>query len=125
MEVLILFRDWEHYKQDFSNLQNEFWLGNEYIFTLTLQGLYPRDNELRIDMMNAKKIKRSVKLVDLNITNAASKYILHLNGFDGTFENALEQNRFSTLKSHNNGHQYNCPSIYSGDGGFLQKCNHH
>ena len=125
MEVLILFRDWEHYKQDFSNLQNEFWLGNEYIFTLTLQGLYPRDNELRIDMMNAKKIKRSVKLVDLNITNAASKYILHLNGFDGTFENALEQNRFSTLKSHKNSHQYNCPSIYSGDGGFLQKCNHH
>ena len=75
MEVLILFRDWEHYKQDFSNLQNEFWLGNEYIFTLTLQGLYPRDNELRIDMMNAKKIKKSVKLVDLHITNAASKYI--------------------------------------------------
>ena len=39
------------------NLQNEFWLGNENIFTLTLQDLYPRGNVLRIEMMNAKMIK--------------------------------------------------------------------
>ena len=38
------FSDWEHYKKSFGNLQNEFWLGNGNIFTLTLQGLYPRGN---------------------------------------------------------------------------------
>ena len=35
------FPDWEHYKLGFGRLQNEFWLGNENIFALTLQGLYP------------------------------------------------------------------------------------
>lgn len=30
------FRDWENYKHSFSQLQNEFWLGNENIFTLVL-----------------------------------------------------------------------------------------
>ena len=79
------FRDWEHYKQGFGNLQNEFWLGNENIFTLTLQGLYPRGNELRIDMMNAKMKKKSVRYANFHITNAATKYILHVNGYTGTY----------------------------------------
>ena len=61
-------RDWEHYKQGFGNLQNEFWSGNENIFTLTLQGLYPRGNELRIDMMNAKKMKKSVRYAQIFIS---------------------------------------------------------
>ena len=51
------FRDWENYKQGFGSLKNEFWLGNQNLFTLTLQGLYPRGNELRIDMTNAQKTK--------------------------------------------------------------------
>ena len=54
---LDFFRDWENYKKGFGNLQNEFWLGNENILTLTLQGLNLRGNELRIEMMNAKMIK--------------------------------------------------------------------
>ena len=73
-------------------------------------------------MMNAKKIKKSVKHADFHITNATSKYTLHLNGVNGTLENALEQNnrhRFSTIESHNDSHQHNCPSTYSGVGDFL------
>ena len=61
------FRDWKHYKEGFGNLQNEFWLANEDIFTLTLQGLYPRGNELRIDLTNAKKIKHYVKYANFHI----------------------------------------------------------
>ena len=68
------FRDWQHYKRGFGNLQNEFWLGNENIFTLTLQGLYSRGNELPIDMMNAKKIKKSLRYANFHITNAATKF---------------------------------------------------
>jgi ficolin len=31
-------RDWDDYKEGFGNLQDEFWLGNEKIHQLTLQG---------------------------------------------------------------------------------------
>ena len=73
--VVCLFCDWEHYKQGFGNLQNEFWLGNENIFALTLQGLYSRSRgkELRINMMNVKKVKKSVWHADLHINNATAK----------------------------------------------------
>ena len=46
------FQDWDSYKNGFGQLQNEFWLGNENIFTMSLQGLCPRANELRIDLIN-------------------------------------------------------------------------
>ena len=59
----------------FGNLQNEHWLQNQNIFTLTLQGLYPRGNGLRIDMMNAKKSQKSVRYANFYITNAATNYI--------------------------------------------------
>ena len=113
------FRDWEHYKQGFGNLQNEFWLGNENIFTLTLQGLYPRGNELRIDMMNAQKIKTSIKYANFHITNAATKYTLHVNGYTGTLADALKQHnrqKFSTFDSDNDSESTaNCASwLFSG-----------
>ena len=112
------FRDWENYKQGFGDLQNEFWLGNENIFTLTLQGLYPRGNQLRIDMMNAKKIKKSVRYSDFHITNAATKYTLHVNGYSGTLDDALKRNnrnKFSTFDFDNDSHSIvNCASMYFG-----------
>ena len=46
------FQDWDSYKNGFGQLQNEFWLGNENVFTMSLQGLCPRGNELRIDLIN-------------------------------------------------------------------------
>ena len=117
------FRDWEHYKKGFGNLQNEHWLGNENIFTLTLQGLYPRGNELRIDMMNSKKIKKSVKYADFHITNAISKYTLHVNGYTGTLADALKQHnkqKFSTFDSDNDSRSTgNCASWLFGGWWFF------
>ena len=118
------FRDWEHYKQGFGNLQNEFWLGNENIFTLTLQGLYPRGNELRIDMMNAKMIKKSVKYANFLIANAATKYTLHVNGYNGTLVDALKphnRDKFSTFDSDNDIYSKNCASVFFG-GWWFNNC---
>ena len=119
------FRDWENYKQGFGNLQNEHWLGNENIFTLTLQGLYPRGNELRIDMMNAKKIQKSVRYANFHIANAATKYTLHVNGFNGTIDDALKYNnrqKFSTFDSDNDIWSIvNCASRYFG-GWWFKAC---
>ena len=48
------FRDWKNYKKGFGPL--EFWLGLDNIFTILSQGVYPRSNELRIDMKNIKGV---------------------------------------------------------------------
>ena len=40
----LFFRDWEHDKQCFCNLQNDHWLGNENISILIFLGLNPRGN---------------------------------------------------------------------------------
>ena len=122
------FRDWEHYKQGFGNLQNEHWLGNENIFTLTLQGLYPRGNELKIDMMNATKNKKSVRYADFHITNAASKYTLHVNGFNSTLADALKRHnrhRFSTFDLDNDSFSNNCASMFFGGWWFADCFNTH
>ena len=73
--IVCFFCDWDYYKQSFGNLQNEFWFGNENSFALTLQGLYSRSRgkELRINMMNVKKVKKSVWHANLHINNATAK----------------------------------------------------
>ena len=122
--TVAFFRDWDHYKQGFGNLQNEHWLGNENIFTLTLQGLHPRGNELIIDMMNNAKIKKSVRYEDFHIANAATKYILHVNGYNGTLINAFERHnllKFSTFDSDNDSYSENCALKYFG-GWWFHDC---
>ena len=74
-------------------------------------------------MMNAKKIKKSIKYAAFHITNAA-KYTLHVNSFNGTLDNALKQNnrhKFPTFDSDNASHQNNCASIYWG-GWWFSDC---
>ena len=93
-------------------------LGNKNIFTLTLQGLYPRGNELRIDMMNAKKIKKSVRYANFHTNNAVNKYTLHVNGYTGTLTDQLRPyngKTFSTFDLDNNSSPKNCASmLFSG-----------
>ena len=77
-----------------------------------MQVLYPRGNVLRINMMNAKKIKKSVRSADFHIINAASKYILHVNGYTVSLSNALQQHnrqKLSTFDSDNDSiSTFNC-----------------
>ena len=111
-------RDWENYKNGFGQLQNEFWLGNENIYSLCLQGLLPRGNELRIDMMNNKNVKIYAKYGIFNVGSAATKYILHIGGFSGTatkdrltIHNAK---MFSTYDSNNDKVCRNCALEFFG-----------
>ena len=77
-------RDWENYKHGFGHLQNEFWLGNDNIYSVCLRGLHSKGNELRIEMINNKNIKRYAKYGSFNVGSAATKYILHVDEFSGT-----------------------------------------
>ena len=118
------FQDWENYKNGFGQLQNEFWLENENIFTMVLQGLCPRGNELRIEMINNKNVKRYAKYNHFNIGNAATKYMLHVSGFTGTvspdglhFHNSK---RFSAYDNNNDKPGYNTAIKYFGTWWFRE-----
>ena len=119
-------RDWENYKHGFGQLQNEFWLGNENIFTLILQGLHPKGSELRIDMVNNKQVKKYAKYGNFQIGNAITKYMLHVSGFSGSVtDNALtlhNQQKFTTFDVDNDHFSAgNCGSRYFG-GWWFNSC---
>ncbi|PIK48186.1 hypothetical protein BSL78_14929 [Apostichopus japonicus] len=42
------YRNWQSYKEGFGEMDHEFWLGNDKLYDLTIQG----DYQLRIDMVN-------------------------------------------------------------------------
>ena len=58
-----------NYKGGFGWLSNELWLGNENTFILTSQGLYPRGNELRVELVNSKKIPKYAKFKYFYVNN--------------------------------------------------------
>ena len=100
------YRNWESYKRGFGQLQNEFWLGNENIFAMSLQGLYPRGSELRIDLTNSKNVKRYAKYKKFQIGNADTNYMLHVGDFTGTVTDELKAHNlkmFSTFDKDNDG----------------------
>ena len=75
--------------------------------------------------MNAKKIRKSVRYANFHITNAATKYTLHVNGFTGTIADQFRYNnrqKFGTCDSDNDsGPSFNCESRYFG-GWWFNSC---
>ena len=69
-------------------------------------------------MMNAKKMKKSVRYANFHITNAATKYALLVNGYTGTLADALKRHNrknFATFNSDNDPHPtLNCASHLFG-----------
>lgn len=75
-------RNWRDYKDGFGDLHSEFWLGNNHIHDLTIQG----DYSLRIDLEDWSNQHRhalyqsfrsnAVRLPDLVITNDLFFYFL-------------------------------------------------
>ena len=100
------YRTWEDYRVGFGQLQNEFWLGNDNIFTLTLQGLPSKGNELRIDMVNWKGVHQYALYKKFQVGNQDTRYMMHVSQHSGTatnirsfeFHNGM---KFSTFDSDN------------------------
>ena len=119
------FRDWKNYKKGFGPLQNEFWLGLDNIFTISLQGVYPRSNELRIDMKNLKGVYQHVKYKEFEIANENRQYLLHVGKYSGTATDELKINngqRFTTFDNDNDVHSTaNCGDAYKS-GWWFKNC---
>lgn len=119
------YRNWESYKRGFGQLQNKFWLGNENIFTMSAQGFYPRGNELRIDLINWKNVKRYAKYKKFHIGSAKLNYMLLVGDFTGTVTDELKAHNlkmFSTYDKDNDNFHGNCATLHNGGGWWFSRC---
>ena len=118
-------RDWNHYKKGFGQLQNEFWLGLDNIFTTSLQGIYPRSNELRIDMKNPKGMHRYAKYREFEVSNENRQYLLHVSKHSGTATDELKYHngqKFSTFDKDNDQHNTLHCAEYTKSGWWFKNC---
>ncbi|KAK2160875.1 hypothetical protein NP493_1621g00016 [Ridgeia piscesae] len=73
-------RDWATYKKGFGNLEDEFWLGNDYIHEITTQKNYT----IRIDLEDFDGAARYAEYSSFNVAPESEYYKLSLGSYNGT-----------------------------------------
>ncbi|XP_035232356.1 techylectin-5A-like [Stegodyphus dumicola] len=73
------YRDWKEYKDGFGNVNNDYWLGNENIFSLTNEGLY----SVRFDITDKDGISRFALYDIFAIDDENKNYRIHIKGYSG------------------------------------------
>jgi len=99
-------RNWNDYKKGFGYLQHEFYMGNENLHILTLQAMFPRGSQLRIDLTNWSESETAyAKYTSFQIGNEMTKFQIHAFGYSGNAGNdsLISRNgaRFSTNDQNN------------------------
>ncbi|XP_052100917.1 ficolin-3-like [Mytilus californianus] len=81
-------RTWVEYENGFGDLQNEFWLGNKCLNLLTRSGSY----KLRVELVNINGHMYYAEYSTFAVGDAASRYTLTINGYNGTAGNWMQGN---------------------------------
>ena len=115
--------DWLAYKHGFGSVRREFWLGNDNLFTMTLQGLYSGGSELRIDFTDWNLDTFYAKYSQFQVGNEHTKYLLHTGGYSGNAGHLGMPSRakFTTYDNDNDENPRNCANIYPG-GWWYMNC---
>ncbi|RUS72882.1 hypothetical protein EGW08_019356, partial [Elysia chlorotica] len=107
------YRNWASYKAGFGTLDNDFWLGNDNIHTITSTGNY----ELRVDLKYKGKSKFA-RYGKFFIDSEDDKYKLHVGSYSGTAGDSLTKPHngmpFSTFDNDNDNSPVNCAAVYTG-----------
>ncbi|XP_033094508.1 ficolin-2 isoform X1 [Trachypithecus francoisi] len=108
------YRDWAAYKQGFGSRLGEFWLGNDNIHALTVQGT----SELRVDLVDFEDNHQFAKYRSFKVADEEEKYNLVLGAFvEGSAGDSLTSHNnhsFSTKDQDNDLNTGNCAVIYQG-----------
>lgn len=91
---------------------------------MSLQGLCPQGNELRIDMKNSVGVYKYAKYKQFQLANENLQYLVHIGKYSGTANDGFKphsQLKFSTFDSDNDRHSENCASIYKS-GWWFEGC---
>ncbi|CAC5395720.1 Fibrinogen-like protein A,Ryncolin-4,Ficolin-1-B,Techylectin-5A,Ficolin-2,Ryncolin-1,Tenascin-R,Fibrinogen-like protein 1,Angiopoietin-related protein 4,Angiopoietin-1,Fibrinogen C domain-containing protein 1-A,Tenascin-N,Ryncolin-3,Tenascin,Fibroleukin,Fibrinogen C domain-containing protein 1,Techylectin-like protein,Ryncolin-2,Techylectin-5B,Angiopoietin-related protein 2,Angiopoietin-2,Microfibril-associated glycoprotein 4,Fibrinogen alpha chain,Ficolin-1-A,Ficolin-1,Fibrinogen C domain-containing prote len=111
---------WEKSKEGFGDLNQEFWLGNDNIHSLTSQGRY----QLRIDLYDFDFYNAYAKYQHFYVGDEESKYKLDVYGYSGTAGDSLASHNgvgFSTFNQDNDASIYNNAEEWHG--GWWYKSN--
>ncbi|GFO25967.1 tenascin-r [Plakobranchus ocellatus] len=106
------FRNWNSYKKGFGSLDNDFWLGNENIHTLTSNDTY----ELRVDLRYENRTVYAHYDM-FSIDDEENKFTLRLGKYHGTAGDSLlfsNGYKFSTYDQDNDVDSRNCAVSYRG-----------
>ncbi|XP_061168856.1 fibrinogen alpha chain-like [Saccostrea echinata] len=117
--VTDFYRNWAEYKNGFGDAENEYWLGNDAIHTLTKD----KKQELRIDLERFSRQKAHATYSTFYIGNGAEKYKLTLGGFKGTKGlgdslSVTKNMKFSTKDRDNDTDSKSCAQTYITAGWF-------
>ncbi|GFO37213.1 tenascin-r [Plakobranchus ocellatus] len=107
------YRDWATYKKGFGSLDDDFWMGNDNIHTITSSGNY----ELRVDLKYQGK-SAFAHYSKFSIDDEDNNYTLRLGDYDGTAGDSLGHHKgrpFSAFDRDNDALSHlNCALRYSG-----------
>ncbi|XP_035225405.1 techylectin-5A-like [Stegodyphus dumicola] len=109
------YQDWKAYKNGFGNIEEDFWLGNDNIYSLTNQKLY----SVRIDLQDVEGNKRYAFYDKFWIEDEDRKYTLHIDSYCGDAGDSMivihNNQKFSTKDQDNDNEKtQNCAQIYKG-----------
>lgn len=111
------YKNWLAYKNGFGNRHQEFWIGNDNLYLLTLQGLYPSGSELRIDMEDWEGVNIYAKYSTVVFDNGEKNYKMHVGGYSGSAGDSLGGHsglQFSTYDRDNDVFNGSCARDYRG-----------
>ncbi|RUS72391.1 hypothetical protein EGW08_019851 [Elysia chlorotica] len=106
------YRTWADYKAGFGTLDDDFWLGNDNIHSITSTGRY----ELRVDLKyNGQSVFAHYD--EFSIANEDKNYALKIGSYDGTAGDSLTYHNgfdFSTHDNKNDPNGDSCARMFIG-----------
>ncbi|XP_055979643.1 ficolin-3 isoform X2 [Sorex fumeus] len=108
------FRSWSSYRAGFGSQESEFWLGNENLYQLTLQGTW----ELRVELEDFEDNRTFAHYASFRLLGEADHYQLELGNFlGGTAGDSLSFHSgkpFTTMDADHDSSGGNCAVIVHG-----------
>ncbi|XP_066270375.1 microfibril-associated glycoprotein 4-like [Branchiostoma lanceolatum] len=108
------YRNWRDYKTGFpSNLNGEFWLGNDNLYRLAVQKVY----QLRVDMEDVEGNTAYAAYDTFAISPESQNYKLLIGTYSGTAGDSLSYHNgrpFSTKDKDNDEHSSSCALVHKG-----------
>ncbi|XP_052090216.1 tenascin-like [Mytilus californianus] len=107
------FTDWNAYKTGFGDLNEEFWLGNDYLHSITSSG----QHRLRVELEAYDGSTAYAEYSTFNIDDSKSDYILNISGYSGNAGDSFDYHngmKFSTSDKDNDIASWNCATSSVG-----------